>query len=498
VAAGGHGTFLRASDGALLVCGDNQFGPLGLEGPPLVPVARPTRVPGAVVKGTMSTGGAHSAFSPDGCSVRITGDNDQGIVSAAGADSRVFVARADASLCAPAPAAPLPDLVRIWPSGGASGCWTPRVQENAVSDPKWAPLRQTLLAIEELFRKNPAFMNAPEPSRWRTTIAAGPQNESGAQLHIKVVHERKADGTRVWTGECDVIPQVDRIGGAIAQMSIYINEDPRGRFIGPVGEAPKRTGTVAGFPEYNGAVYITKDNRVSWIPQTLDDKLTVEGAKRERALAEWTKSRAEIKGMDDAAMQKAYDALKATDPAGADRFVASVRQQNAELQRLQQDVYPLTTAELQKQVNDYRQYRASFTPEQLRAPAVWGDPSGEARKRLDARIAELQALTPEEQAATRQPGADVRTIRQRHLEKASPLMEDARAQYNLTNLKPGDAAQAMSVKPDPAFPDFTTPNRIQSITILFSFGDPKNAAMAAWGARTKETFDFAALAALIK
>jgi hypothetical protein len=38
-------------------------------------------------------------------------------------------------------------------------------------------------------------------------------DESGAQLHVKAVHERKADGTRVWgTGECEVIPQVDRIG----------------------------------------------------------------------------------------------------------------------------------------------------------------------------------------------------------------------------------------------------------------------------------------------
>jgi hypothetical protein len=93
----------------------------------------------------------------------------------------------------------------------------------------------------------------------------------------------------------------------------------------------------------------------------------------------------------------------------------------------------------------------------------------------------------------------VRAIRAAHLEKASPLMDDARAQYDLTNLKPGDAEHAMSVKADPTFPDFTTPNRIQVITVLFSFGvDPKSATMAEWAQKTKESFDFSALVALLR
>ena len=85
----------------------------------------------------------------------------------------------------------------------------------------------------------------------------------------------------------------------------------------------------------------------------------------------------------------------------------------------------------------------------------------------------------------------VRAIRATHLEKASPLMDDARAQYNLTNLKPGDADHAMSVKPDPKFPDFSTPNRIQSISVLFSFGvDPKNAHHGSVGAEDERHVRF--------
>ena len=54
-------------------------------------------------------------------------------------------------------------------------------------------------------------------------MSAGPSDEGGARMHIKAVPERKADGTRVWATGCEVIPQIDRIGGAIAQISIFFN-----------------------------------------------------------------------------------------------------------------------------------------------------------------------------------------------------------------------------------------------------------------------------------
>ena len=93
----------------------------------------------------------------------------------------------------------------------------------------------------------------------------------------------------------------------------------------------------------------------------------------------------------------------------------------------------------------------------------------------------------------------MRTLRQRHLESVSNRMADLRAQYDLTNLTPGSADNAMSFKRDPSFPDFTNPNRVQVITVAFSYDpDPKQVERRAWQTRVKETFDFAALAALIK
>ena len=77
-------------------------------------------------------------------------------------------------------------------------------------------------------------------------------------MHVKVVPERKIDLTRLWTGTCGVIPQVDRIGGAIAQISVFFNVDAHGQILDQLGQPPKRTGTVAGYPEYNNRVLVAK------------------------------------------------------------------------------------------------------------------------------------------------------------------------------------------------------------------------------------------------
>ncbi len=53
----------------------------------------------------------------------------------------------------------------------------------------------------------------------------------------------------------------------------------------------------------------------------------------------------------------------------------SSRNSIVELHRLQTEVYPVQTADLETQVRDLEQYRASFTAEQLQAPAVWSDSS---------------------------------------------------------------------------------------------------------------------------
>jgi hypothetical protein len=495
VAAGGHSTLLRSTDGALLGCGDNQFGSLGIAPPS---AAQPSVIPAPPIKSAvLAVSGANGAFSTDGCDLRLTGANDHGIVSTADSPGvRTFTSRANLSLCgAPATTSSatttVGDVVNPAPRGGVSNCWTARVQEDAAASPRFAGLRQAMLAAEELLKKNAAFLAAPQPVRFRTSLSAGPSNESGARMHVKAVPERKADGTRVWSTGCEVIPQIDRIGGAIAQISFAINNDARGQFIDQIGEVPKLTGTVAGYPEYNGSVLVTKDNRLPWIPQTLADRLDEEGKRREKALAE---------------ARRRPSGLVADSAAGGIQW-------------------------LEKQVLDYQQYRASFTADQLRSAAVWGDPTREGRKRLDAEIAALRKLEAADQqqvdtiglesrnlerqaqaetrtqnteeaarlrARSRELALKVREIQQAHTARTVPLILDATANYDLKNLQPGPAERAMRAKPDPAFPDLTAPNRIQVIAVTFSFGPKPAGAQLDWQTKTKDSFDFAALAALLQ
>jgi hypothetical protein len=445
------------------------------------------RIPVAATPSSVFTiGGAHAAIVTD-CAVRLAGDNGATVVSVSNTVSvRAFTVRPNFSLCGTRPGTPLPTIVDPAPSGGESGCWMAQPPPSAAVRTQFAPLLQAIDSVEGLLKKNAAFMAAPVPVRYRPTMGAGP---SGAELIVKVVPERKYDGFRVWgTGLCEVIPQIDRIGGPIFQVSLFFNTDPRNSLIGPSGDGPKLTGRVAGFPEYDNWVILTKDGRLPWIPQTLADRLDVEGARRKQTLDEWNRGRAK------------------TD---------------------------VGTASLAKQVKDYEQYRASFTPDQLRMAAVWGDPTGDGKRKLDAQIAALQRLTPDEQkqadawgqesrALVRQAQVEaanntnagdaarlrtqandlankVRALRDAHMDAAGPLIADALAQYQLTNIRPGNAAAAMKVKPDPGFPDPKDPNRIQLIIINFSVDpDARQAARRAWQQQVKDTFDFAALAALLK
>lgn len=378
-------------------------------------------------------------------------------------------------------------------------CWAPREQQDAVATARFTSMRKTLLAIEDIIRGNGAYQMPPEPVRMRTTIASGPAANGGARIFVRAYPEKQ--GTiQIWTTDrCDVIPQAERVAASVGQVYVFVNYNVQEQFL--AGNAvPRYEGEVAGFPVYNNWIVMTKDRRLPWIPQTLGDRLDQEEHKHQRALDDWNALKAGRTLPDEAAQMKAYELLKKADPAGAETFLAAIRE-TADAARKAKAEEPLTDAHLQRHLQAVRSYRASFSEAQLNAPAMWMDTSGEGRRRLDARIVELQALPPDQQQQVQiLGGARARAIRQAHLEQASFLIQDARANYELTNLKPGSREQAMAYKPDPSFPDFSDPFRPQLIMITFwSKSDPKDhSPRTEWLRRTKETFDFPALAALLR
>ncbi len=445
VAVGGHSTFIRGVDGRVLACGDNREGQLGIGSEAASATLAP--VPAGAAQ-RLVMGGAHAAFSADGCSVRLAGSTGSGVVPGPSSRMRSFVPMTGLSFCAAPADAPLPNVVREAPKGGVSGCWTSRKEEDASTKPAFATLRQAMLAAEGLLRGNAAFMAATEPVRYRTSLSAGPFEESGARMHVKAVAERKQDGSRVWAGTtgCEVIPQVDRIGGAIAQVSVFFNTN--GPFVNESGVPPVRTGELGGYPEYNGWVLITKNGRLPWLPRTVDDTLTAEAERRRRALEEWNHSRAGMKAPDPAWVQQTYEMLKKTDPAGAEKFVVSMKDMTAELHARHGEFARQTTT-LEQAVAEVARYRATFSAAQLAAPAVYVDPA----------IHVLQ----------------------------------------ITNIRPGEASKAIRVKADPAFPGPKTSGGIELIALMIApEPDPAKLDRKAWRERVRQTFDVAAVAALLK
>lgn len=425
----------------------------------------------------------------------------------------------------------------LFPAAPASAqvdCWAPLEQQDSVTTAKFSPIRQTLMTIEGVIRRNTAYQTPPEPVRMRTTIAAGPSETGGARIFVRAYPPVQTTANiQIWTKDrCDVIAQAERVAASVGQVYVFINYSVQEQFLGG-REVPEYQGEVAGYPVYNGWIVMTRDRRLPWIPQTLGDRLDREEKKRQRALDDWNAQKAGRRLPDEAASMKTYEMLKKTDPAGAEKFMATVREIAGQMRQARAEE-PLTDAHLAGHLKAVRDYRASFSQAELDAPAVWADKSGDGRKRLDARIAELQKLTPDEQqqvdtlgreardlerqarveAGTNKNAAAaaalrdrsnalalrVREIRKTHVEQAFFPIQDATADYELTTLKPGTKDDALAFKPDPSFPDFKDPFRPQLIMVNFwSKSDPKDESpRTAWLRKAKGTFDFAALAALLR
>lgn len=406
-------------------------------------------------------------------------------------------------------------------------CWIPHVQEGDSLKPKYAPLLKALTVAENAVAKHKAFLDAPEPVRMQAWIDA---SDWGGSVHV-YAFPKQTPYAKVWMPDkCAVYPASITIAAQIGQISVRINSDAMQSLFDTGRGVRKQEGTVAGYPIYDGTVVITKNGRLPWIPQTLADRLDQLQAKREKELAEWKTSQARAKPVDMAALEKTAEMIRKTDPKAAEKMLASVRETAEENKRLQTEVLPGQLRQLEKAVAEVKRYRAAYTPEQLAAPAQWTDRDGAGRKAMETRIRELNAVPAREQQeiealnqqnraltkqmndANRAKNAEeaerlraqiaeltrkARTIRQRHMERTNNERADLQQDYELAWLKPGDKANMLAFKVDPSFPDRKDVTRPQVITVTF-YGKKSADGNGAWQKSMMESFDYAALAALLR
>jgi hypothetical protein len=411
-------------------------------------------------------------------------------------------------------------------------CWAPRQNEGPLSDKRWARHLKAMSAAETIVKQSQEFLNPPVPVRMRTTMATNRYEPVNSRLIIRAYPEQTSVGIGIWKGECGIISQADRVAGSIGRVSVFFNHLSKDMFMGE-DEIPKLTGTMGGYPEYNGWVVISRNGRLPWIPQTLGDRLDRVGAAREKALADWRNAKASRKAPDRDRIDRTAALLRKTDPSGADQYVENMRRLTADLQAAQaKDA--ARDAHLTKLLNEYHAYRASFTAQQLAMPAVWADTDGSARKAMEAQIDELQKLSADDQrrvgemreqsrrlereaavsdnevtahqlrAQARDLLQDADQIHKDHMERADLEGDALRGTFELTNLKPGPAEQALAYKMDPTFPNRNQPGKIQVIAVSVSpqneedvLERPEQAARKAWLDRVKLSINYTALAALL-
>jgi hypothetical protein len=387
-------------------------------------------------------------------------------------------------------------------------------------------------AAETILKQSRELLNSPVPVRLRTTMATNRYEPKDSWLIVQAYPEQTSLGIGIWQGACGVSPDADRVAGSIGKISILFNHLSKDMFMSE-DEIPKLTGMIGGYPAYNGWVVISKNGRLPWIPQTLGDRLDRVGAVRERALADWRNAKALRKAPDQAMIDQTAALRRKTDPAGADQYLENMRRLTKDLQSAQvKDA--AQEAHLTKLLDEYRAYRASFTAQQLAMPAVWTDIGGSARKAMEAQVDALQALSTDEQerageirehsrdlereaatstnevtaprlrAQARDLLQDADQIRKDHRERAALEEEALRCGYELTNLKPGSAEQALAYKMDPTFPNRNQTGKIQVIAVSVSalieedvLQRPEHAVRRAWLDRVKPSIDYAALAALL-
>jgi hypothetical protein len=387
-------------------------------------------------------------------------------------------------------------------------------------------------AAETIVKQSQEFLNPPVPLRMRTTMAANRYGPMDSRLIVRAYPEQTSVGIGIWKGECEIIPEADLMTGSMGRVSIFFNHVSKDMFMGQ-DEIPKLTGTMGGYPEYNGWVVISKNGRLPWIPQTLGDRLDRVGAVRERALADWRNVKTSRKAPNRDMIDRTAALRRKNDPAGADQYVENMRRLTADIEAAQaKDA--AQDAHLTKLLTEYRAYRASFTVQQLMMPAVWADTDGSARKEMEAQVDELQELSVDDQrrvgemreqsrrlgreaaasdnevtalqlrAQARDLLQDADQIRKNHMERAALEGESLRGAFELTNLKPGPAEQALAYKIDPTFPNRSQTGKIQMIAVSVLpqneedvLQRPEQAARKAWLARVKLSINNVALAALL-
>lgn len=301
-----------------------------------------------------------------------------------------------------------------------AACWIERERPTTadqlpIASPRVASARAAARAMNAILKSNGALQGLPEV-RLRSTwqITGHPRNTPWSPYGVHLI--LWAHPKRVWgPGECDVIPQADRIDpraaivvqansvhSTLTQLNSYVRDEQLEAFI-----QPEEIGKVGKYVVYRGQIIVlTFDGRLPWVPLTTDEYLAFEDRRLTRLVAEGDRNIADAKSKagqyDESGPRQVYEEMKKTDPAGAEKFwamIQDVKAQAAKSAAAAAKAPPIVNAAV-KELEDLRVLRASLTPAQLQAQAREGYNSKTPRRPVDAlpRLVKMDPAFPWDRA----------------------------------------------------------------------------------------------------
>ena len=272
-------------------------------------------------------------------------------------------------------------------SPASAACWIDRerpttADSQPVTSPRVAVTRSFAQAINGVLKANTTLQALPDVrirSTWQ--ITGHPRTTPGPYgLHLVLW----AHGKETWAaGTCALIPQADRVDpnaaivvqtnsvtSTLSQLVSYVRDDQLEAFI-----EPERIGQVGKYPVYRGQwIVLTFDGRLPWVPLTMGEYLAFE---ERRMVKEYEEAERNIAAsskpvqLDENELRKAYEAMKAVNPAEAEKFLAMMAEVRKSAARASAEAKPVTNG-FARPLQEVRALRASLSPAELQQQAREG------------------------------------------------------------------------------------------------------------------------------
>ena len=276
-------------------------------------------------------------------------------------------------------------MLLITSSPASAACWIDRerpttADSQPVTSPRVAGMRALAQSINRVLKANATLQALPDVrirSTWQ--ITGHPQRTPDPYgVHLVLW----AHGKETWAaGACAVIPQADRVDpnaaivvqtnsvtSTLTQLPSSVRDEQLTAFI-----ESERIGQIGTHPVYRGQwIVLTFDGRLPWVPLTMGEYLAFEERRMvkqyEEAEQNIASSRARAGQFDEKALRETYDAMKAVNPAEAEKFLAMMAEVKKNVARAAAEAPPVTNG-FARPLAEVRALRSSLSPTQLQQQA---------------------------------------------------------------------------------------------------------------------------------